>query len=105
MRQESDELRRSGREMVTGVCAAARSAGSRVGDRVSDMNVYAGMRAVTARVGCAAAHLHRMLYHTTTAQHADAHVTHTPHGMCVTTRRSSHTIVDGLVADVAFLAF
>jgi hypothetical protein len=64
------------------LCAAARSAGSRVGDRVSDMNVYAGMRAVTAR---AAAHLHRMLYHTITAQHADAHVSssHIPPMACV----------------------
>ena len=90
------------------LCAAARSAGSRVGDRVSDMNVYAGMRAVTARVGCAAAHLHRMLYHTTTAQHADAHVTvpYPPWHVCddegAMRGRSSHTIVDGLLADVAF---
>jgi hypothetical protein len=86
------------------LCAAARSAGSRVGDRVSDMNVYAGMRdgaRSSAPASNAVPHNHRATCGCTCVI-----ITHTPHGMCVmTTRRAIHTIVDGLVADVAFLAF
>ena len=73
------------------LCAAARSAGSRVGDRVSDMNVYAGMRdgaRSSAPASNAVPHNHRATCGCTCHTYPPWHV-------CVTTRgRSSHTIVD-----------